>query len=526
MPVQVEAATGKLYPEGVGYSKDRTPLTSAPLGEAPKPGKMITKEQAIQAVSSTFALPKNAKLENAVYREYSNGRSSDMETIWDINWTVKEEDSNSSGTEKTILPYPNYIWASVNAVTGEVRNFSSNPYYPMGITEKDAKISFEDAKAKATETVKKLAPYLTHQLVLETTDINNMSKEALKTMPSFNFNFTRVIEGINAGYESVNINIDRKTGEIVNYYNNLSTQEYPAKQPELIDREKALELWQSQYDIELQYVPQGFNNMMYPYAVAEYHYKMMMASGDFRSGTNTADQTNKLVYVSVPKFQNMFNGIFLDGVTGEWRNSHNGQKAIFGKLEAHDIVGHWAGKELQLMVEYGALNLKDGNVNPDKIATRGEMLKMLLTAMNGGYFSAMYESGRTASFADVAADNQYFAYVENAVDRNLIDKNPKGTFNPDAPMTREDMAELIVRALGYNTLAKMSDLFKLSVADSADISKQGHVAIVLGLGIMTTSEGSFSPDTEVTRAQAAVAFFRYLEKRATLQDSMFPYYYK
>lgn len=523
MPVQVEATTGKLFPEGVSYSKDRTPLTAAPLGEAPKPGKMITKEQAVQAVTSAFALPKNAKLENATYSEYSDGRSTNMETVWNINWLVTEEESKDSGAEKTILPYPNYIWAQVNAVTGEVRSFSSNNYMPMVIEEKDAKISFEDAKAKAIDTVKKLTPYLTHQLVLESTNFGNTPEEVLKTQPTLYFNFTRVIEGINAGYESVNINIDRRTGEITNYYNNLSTQEYPAEKPELIDPEKALELWQSQYDIELQYVPQGFNGAMYP----EYQYKLMMASGDFRFGAAAAgDQTNKLVYVSVPKFQNMFNGIFLDAVTGEWRNASNGQKAIFGKLEAKDTAGHWAGKELQLMVEYGALDLKDGNVNPDKVATRGEMLKMLLTAMNGGYFPIMYESGRAASFADVAADNQYFAYVENAVDRNLIDKNPNGTFNPDAPMTREDMAELIVRALGYNSLAKTPDLFKLSAADSASISKQGHVAIVLGLGIMTTSEGSFSPDTEVTRAQAAVAFFRYLEKRVTLQDSAFPYYYK
>jgi hypothetical protein len=86
-------------------------------------------------------------------------------------------------------------------------------------------------------------------------------------------------------------------------------------------------------------------------------------------------------------------------------------------------------------------------------------------------------------------------------------------------MNREEVAHLIVRALGYDKLSAYSSIFNDDFADAAKLKSRGEVAIVVGLGIMSLSEGSFKPVQEVTRAQAATAFFRYLQKRAELQDT-------
>ena len=63
-----------------------------------------------------------------------------------------------------------------------------------------------------------------------------------------------------------------------------------------------------------------------------------------------------------------------------------------------DIDNHWAQNELQLMLDYQALDVKDGKVNPDQTIKRGELVKMLVIAMNGGNGGSITEqSGRLPS---------------------------------------------------------------------------------------------------------------------------------
>ena len=191
------------------------------------------------------------------------------------------------------------------------------------------------------------------------------------------------------------------------------------------------------------------------------------------------------------------------------------------KVVASDIEGHWGQQELQLMLDYQALDVKDGKANPDDKIKRGELVKMLVIAMNGGNGGFYYGAERAASFADVSNGSKYFAYVENAVDRGLLDVGAE--FNPEATLNREEMAHLIVKALGYKTLAKYDGIFNDHFADAGKLAHVGDAAIVVGLNIMSLTDGYFAPKGEVTKAQAASAFYRFLERRAELQDQ--PRYY-
>ncbi|WJH36062.1 S-layer homology domain-containing protein [Paenibacillus sp. CC-CFT747] len=206
-------------------------------------------------------------------------------------------------------------------------------------------------------------------------------------------------------------------------------------------------------------------------------------------------------------------------MTGEWKKRESGQVTTPGKPAATDIEGHWAERELRLMLDYDAIDTKDGKVTPDQSITRGEMIKMLMIAIRGGdTYAGMYDTARSASFKDVANGSAFYPYVEAALEAKLIDRGT-GTFDPESRISREDLAVLLVRALGYNNLADQPDLFNLKVSDAGAITHKGQVAIVTSLGIMSPGDdGSFEPGREVTRAQAAVAFYRYLEKRADLTD--------
>jgi hypothetical protein len=513
-PLSLNAVTGEPWKDGSASSTMNppgNPLTEAPLSEPPAGNLNLTKEQAFEKVTTTFTLPQGLKRGEASYNESTNPVTGEVQSSWNLNWSEPTKDAamGKGGLN---------IWATVNSRTGEITNFNRNVYIPYAEQQKpvDPKVGLEEAKAKAIDFVKKNIPPRTHQLILDTSSIDNMPAEYLKMMNSWDISFKRIIDGVYVNQETVQVSIDKATGDIMNYYFNFSNIAYPAKKPETIDVNKAKELLLSPYVIKLNYVlpnQQGGGGMPIEKV------RVMMAAGELPPGSDvngTADKEAKLVYVLTPKY--VADSYFLDAITGQWRNSSNGEVMSLEKIKVTDIEGHWAQKELQIMLDYQALDVADGKVSPDASITRGELIKMLVITMNGGRSGIAYGAERAASFKDVSNGSTYFAYVENAVDRGLIDRGQE--FNPQTIMTREEMASLIVRALGYKKLTAYADIFNGSFLDASSLKNRGEVAIVVGLGIMTLSEGSFNPKQEVTRAQAAVAFFRYLEKLSELQPDV------
>ncbi|MBP1996017.1 S-layer homology domain-containing protein [Paenibacillus eucommiae] len=509
----IDAVTGEPWNRGYSVSEEEAakPLTDKPIGQKPTGNLNLTKEQAIAKVNESVKLPAGIKLEDASFYENTNPETGEVTSSWNLRWNQPPAENDKTGKMGA------FISATVNSRTGELSGYNrylNNNNYDKDV---DAKVSLEDAKTKAIEFVKKNLPAYTDQLVLGSVPNKSIPLDQLKKMQNWDMNFQRVIDGVNAGNESVNISIDRTTGEVVNYYAYLSETAYPQQKPEVLPLEEAKDLLMSQYDIQLSYITVNENAYANSGGISAEKYNLMVAAGEIMppvSGDGAA-VTTKLVYALVPK--NTQDNFFLDAVTGEWKEASTGDVISIEKLTVTDIDNHWARNELQLMVDYRAIDVVDGKVSPNKIITRGEMIKMLVIAMNGGRYGIYYAADREASFKDVSNSSPYFAYVENAVDRGLID--PGTDFNPTATMNREEMAQLVVRALGYKDLAKYEDIFNDKFADAAKLKSRGEAAIVVGLGIMTLTNGSFNPAENVTRAQASAAFFRYLQKRTDLQGS-------
>jgi hypothetical protein len=510
----LNAVTGELW-NPVPHPEASGPLTDKPLAERPSRALNLTKEEAVKKVSTVFNLSSDYKLQEATYNEGTNPETGETNSNWNLSWnTVSEKDP----TGKIM---GSGAWASVNSKTGEVTNFNSYlPYGPDNNKDIEGKISLDDAVAKSVDFVKKQIPSYTDQLVLNQPSTKDYPEEQLKHMRNWDIRFNRVIDGVSAGGEAVTISIDRVTGQIMNYQFGLSDMPYPKEKPEILALDKAKELWLSQFDIKLNYVLEygGYNGVL-PIE----KYKVMVAAGEIppiAPATNANEKLEaKLVYTLIPKFSR--EPYLLDAQTGKWRNSQTGEVMTLDKVTVSDIDNHWAKNELQLMLDYQALDVQDGKVNPDQLIKRGELVKMLVIAMNGGNGGIYYGAERKASFADVSNASPYFAYVENAVDRGLLDVG--ADFNPEATLSREEMAQLIVKALGYKSLAKFDGVFNSQFSDAADMKQVGTAAIVVGLNIMSLNDGKFAPQQEVSRAQAASAFFRFLQKRAELQDQ--PRYY-
>lgn len=492
----------KLYDQKSSVSE--TPIAPEALGEALKVGN-LTDKQAVALVESAFKLPTGAVLSNTSYNEYSDDTTGHNESYWNLNWTTK------SGARET-----GSVSATVDSKTGIIRSYYAYAY-DGGDTSVKPSLTYEQAEKIATDMVKKQLPWAAAQLYVVKPDPTKYSEAPAGTINSYYVSFVRKIQGATVSYDRVNVNVDARTNEVTMYDAQLASFNYPAEAPKVIEKSEAIEKWLTYYRTELTYyVEREYSLQGQPIPIDKYN--LMLAAGELDSEQVDSKTDVKLVYRLVPAA--IDESVFLDAKSGQWRNRESGEVTALEKPKALDVEGHWAQRQLELMVAYKALDVKDGKVRPNAIVTRGELIKMLVLAMNSGRGPKVMANAESASaaFNDVAAGSGYYVYVQSALEQNLIDIGD-GTFNPAGEVDREEMAELIVRALGYNTLADYDQLFNINFKDADKTEKKGQAAIVVGLNIMSLSDGSFLPERKVTRAEAATAFFRYLQTRADLKEA-------
>ena len=122
----------------------------------------------------------------------------------------------------------------------------------------------------------------------------------------------------------------------------------------------------------------------------------------------------------------------------------------------------------------------------------------------------------TSPFSDVSTSAYYYEAVKWAQEKGITGGIGNGLFGPNQPCTRAQIVTFLWRAAGspvVNYAMNMSDVPEGSYYAEA-------VRWALSEGITTgTTENTFSPDSECTRAQAVAFLFRYAASEAvTLQE--------
>ena len=103
-------------------------------------------------------------------------------------------------------------------------------------------------------------------------------------------------------------------------------------------------------------------------------------------------------------------------------------------------------------------------------------------------------------------DTWYYSAVETAYAHGAI-THQTDTFRPEDPITREELAVMLVRAMGYGTIAGLAQELPIPFRDVE--TNAGYVAMAYELGLVNgTSSTTFSPDRTATREQAAVMLMR------------------
>ena len=133
-----------------------------------------------------------------------------------------------------------------------------------------------------------------------------------------------------------------------------------------------------------------------------------------------------------------------------------------------------------------------------------------------GAIAAFLKEVETSPFRDVFTSAYYYEAVKWAQEKGITGGIGNGLFGPNQPCTRAQIVTFLWRAAGspvVNYAMNMSDVPEGSYYAEA-------VRWALSEGITTgTTENTFSPDSECTRAQAVAFLFRYAASEAvTLQE--------
>lgn len=180
----------------------------------------------------------------------------------------------------------------------------------------------------------------------------------------------------------------------------------------------------------------------------------------------------------------------------------------------NDIRGHWAQKDIEIMLAKGIANGRWGyRFAPDEEITRAEFVKMLVKATG----IPIYEETE-ASFYDVDEDDWSFDYVQAAVRAGVVKGTASGRFNPDKNITRAEAATMVARAANLANSGQSSLELLDSFKDKKQIATyaQGPIAGVVKAGLFKgMADGTFRPGDRTTRAQTAKMLVRLmtLERR-------------
>lgn len=159
----------------------------------------------------------------------------------------------------------------------------------------------------------------------------------------------------------------------------------------------------------------------------------------------------------------------------------------------------------------------DKTVHPQSSITRAEVATI--------FFRLLTEETRTANatktnnYADVSSDKWYNQAVSTLSAMGIIKGDSRGNFNPNAPITRAEFAAIAAR------FDKTEDVAAASFGDVATHWAKPEISVAANNGwINGYTDGTFHPDSRITRAEAMAMINRVLqrlpESKADLLDGM------
>lgn len=115
-------------------------------------------------------------------------------------------------------------------------------------------------------------------------------------------------------------------------------------------------------------------------------------------------------------------------------------------------ISHY--EAVKSLVEHGIINgYEDGTFRPNASLTRGQAAKILANALD------LDTSSKELKFKDVTSKSGYIGAINALVNAGIINGYEDNTFKPNAPLTRGQMAKVLVNAFGLEKSTALSHKF-------------------------------------------------------------------
>lgn len=167
--------------------------------------------------------------------------------------------------------------------------------------------------------------------------------------------------------------------------------------------------------------------------------------------------------------------------------------------------GHWAEDSISRCAELGFFQGTSAGV-----FGLGQSMTRCAAAVVLDRFFGWEDAEFVLPYEDVPADAWYApalraAYANGAVTAQSLQ------FRPADPITREELAVMLIRALGYGEIAGVAQDLLETFTDLK--SNPGYIAMARDLGLVSgIREDTFAPDRYATREQVAVILMRLYDK--------------
>ncbi|MHC1721670.1 MAG: S-layer homology domain-containing protein [Aminipila sp.] len=177
----------------------------------------------------------------------------------------------------------------------------------------------------------------------------------------------------------------------------------------------------------------------------------------------------------------------------------------------------WAIQSISDAGKYGLMKgQSEGSFGYGKTITKAEFATILCNMLKWQTVKP-----DQPSFSDVSKDKWYYSYIETALSNNAIDKT--SSFLPDAPITREEMAVMFVKALGLSNAVKSAESSALQFTDVT--TNKGYIGVAYDIGMINgISQGSFAPENTAKREEAAAMLARVYAKYYGKTDFLHSFY--
>ncbi len=187
-----------------------------------------------------------------------------------------------------------------------------------------------------------------------------------------------------------------------------------------------------------------------------------------------------------------------------------GTEKVANKITVFDDTReHWGRNDISYMLQTGLFNGMGKGFEPDTEMSRAMFVTVLgrMAEMKSGELD---EYGSVTEFSDTDYRAWYGKYVKWATGAGLVGGFDDGTFRPDDPITREQMATVLFR---YSKAANVTAELTFADADSISEWAKPGVQYCLNKGyIGGDNNNNFAPSNNATRAEVSTLITRVMQK--------------